>query len=222
MKNKLFFKYLLYIAAIIIVITTAFAFGGIQVKADNEKKEVGYEFENSWVKYRILTQGTSTSLGTVEVIGLSRALTIVNLYETVYEYDSGDSFEIVSISKNAFKGYKSIRQFAISEDSLITQIPEGCLSGCSNLNRVSLKNTCLKKIGKNAFKGCKKLKYFTIYTSKLKQKSIGKNAFKGVKGTIVIVTKKQKRYITYFQKRGAKSLKLGITKRGSGYYVMKK
>ena len=67
---------------------------------------------------------------------------------------NGKAYKVTSISSNAFKGCKKLKEITIG--------------------------TNVKKIGEKAFYNCKKLNKITIKTTKLTSGNVGGNAFKGL------------------------------------------
>lgn len=82
----------------------------------------------------------------------------------------GLSYKVVSISANAFKNNKYVKEITIGSN--------------------------VKTIEKNAFYKCLKLKEITIKTELLKSENIGKNSFKGI-STDVTVNVPKKKYKSY-------------------------
>lgn len=98
---------------------------------------------------------------------------------------NGKVMKVTSISANAFKGNKAVKNITVSKN--------------------------ITKVGNNAFNGCKKLKTIVIKSTKLKASNISKKAFKGItKKTVIKVPKKKvKAYKKLFRSKGlSKSVKV--------------
>ncbi|MCR4746256.1 MAG: leucine-rich repeat domain-containing protein [Lachnospiraceae bacterium] len=203
-----------------------------KASAETVNRPIGNEFVSYLydLKCRVLTSGTGSSLGTVEIFGVDGAETHITIPDTVLVFNddySSEEFTVVSIAPSAFKNNTNIRSFTISSTSHVSVIPKNCLANCKNLTTVSLYNIktietgafnkcislknlgvyddALKTIGKNAFKQCKKLDYFTIWDSKLK--SVGKNAFKGTKNRLTIYSRSKKNYNLVKKSGGTNNLR---------------
>lgn len=61
------------------------------------------------------------------------------------------SYKITTISKNAFKGCKKLKEVVIGKN--VTTIKTGAFNGCSKVKKITIKSTVLKKVEKNALKG---------------------------------------------------------------------
>lgn len=97
---------------------------------------------------------------------------------------SGDSYQVTSIAKNAFKNNKKLTKVTIGAN--IQNIRTSAFQGCKNLKTVIFKTKKLKAIGKNAFKGIHKKAVFKAPKAKYKsyKKLLKKNT--GFKKTMKI------------------------------------
>ena len=135
---------------------------------------------------------------------------------------NGVTYKVTSISPNAFKNDKKIKQVTVGNN--VTNIAKNTFANCTKLKSVTIgpdvtvindkafyhcsaltKITISKnvtKIGKSAFEGCKKLKTITIKSTKLA--SVGKNAFKRVSSNakIKVPSSKVKAYKKLLKNKG--------------------
>lgn len=130
------------------------AFKGIKKNASFVMKKT-FTFKN--VKYKI-TKSTASSKQ-VAVTGTSKKkLTSLNVPAAV-KYN-GMTFQVTSISKNAFKNKKQLKNVTVGKH--VKSIGANAFSGDKALANVKFSGTALKSIGKNAFKGIKKNASFSV------------------------------------------------------------
>lgn len=127
-------------------------------------------------------------------------------------WDDGIRYKVTSISANAFKGNKRLKEITLGKN--VVSIGSRAFSGCTNLKGIKLPSgvstirsqvfyqcTGLKSItlpadvssiGRQAFYGCKNLKAVTIKTGKLTASKVGEEVFKGIHPRAVIKLPKNK------------------------------
>ncbi|MBR6223697.1 MAG: leucine-rich repeat protein [Lachnospiraceae bacterium] len=127
-------------------------------------------------------------------------------------YD-GVKYKVTEVSKNAFKGNKTIETVELSEN--IETVGENAFYGCTSLKNLILPAK-VKKIGKNALKGTK-VKTLVIKSVKLTKKAV-KNALKGSKVKTVKVDLGNKK----LNKQFVKKYKKIFTKKNVGVKVVVK
>lgn len=110
-------------------------------------------------------------------------------------------YNVVAVSKNAFKGNKNITTVNIGKN--VATIENGAFKNCSKLQKITL-GKGVTTIGANAFDGCKKLKNITIKSTKLKK--VGKNTFRNIhtKAVIKVPKKKLQGYKKLLSNKGQK------------------
>ena len=130
------------------------------------------------IEYRILTEGTGTENGTVQVgIGgyrdtaVDKAVTSVKIPATVTFNEK--TYDVTSIGKYAFYGCSSLTSVTIPDG--VTTIGSSAFEGCSALEKVTIPDG-VTSIGDYAFSGCSSLTSVTIPDSVT---SIGDYAFSG-------------------------------------------
>lgn len=91
---------------------------------------------------------------------------------------NGESCTVVSIGKNAFKGYGKLTKLTFG--ATVETIEKGAVSGSKNLTSVTFKNGNTK-VSKGAFKGCKKKVTVKVPKAVKKNKKAKKNFEKMIK-----------------------------------------
>ncbi len=185
------------------------------------KKGDKYQDKDATANYII----TKINANVVEVAyaGMIKSTKSVKIPNEVVLAD-GTKAKVTSISKNAFKGKKSIKTVTIGKN--IVTIGDNAFYKCTALTKISIPSKvktigkqafygCKKmksvtigknvnKIGSKAFYGCGKLKTLTVKSTKLTAKKMGSKAFaKTPKNmTVKIPKKKFKPYKSMFVKYG--------------------
>lgn len=95
----------------------------------------------------------------------------------------GITYNVTSVSKNAFKNNKKIKKVIIGKN--ITKIESNAFYGCKNLKTITVKSAKIKSVGKNAFKGINSKAKIKVPASKLKKYKKLMNK-KGQKKTVKI------------------------------------
>ena len=86
----------------------------------------------------------------------------------------GVKYKVTSISANAFKNCKKVKQVTISGN--VVSIGAGAFQGCTGLTILKV-GTGVTAIGTKAFYDCRSLTSAAIQTTKLTAAKTGKNAF---------------------------------------------
>ena len=86
--------------------------------------------------------------GTVEYKGTSNSKNTIIIPNTIV-FD-GITYNVTSISKNAFKNNKKLKKVTIGNN--IKTINSNAFIGCKNLKIITIKSTKISSVGKNAFK----------------------------------------------------------------------
>ena len=84
----------------------------------------------------------------------------------------GAKVKITKLVKNAFKDNTSLTKVTLGKN--IKSIGKGAFSGCTNLKKITVKATGLKKVYKSAFKNCKLDKDFKVIIYAADEKSFEK------------------------------------------------
>lgn len=109
-------------------------------------------------------------VGEVEVTGLKKkSLKKINIADKVTI--DGNTYNVTSIAKNAFKGNKKVTQVTIGKN--VTKIGAGAFANVNKLKKVTIKSTKITKIGKKAF-ARKKAKKLTFKVNKKNKKAYKK------------------------------------------------
>ena len=98
-----------------------------------------------------------------------------------------DSYKVVEIAKNAFKGCKKLKKISIGNEVL--KIGNNAFSGCTVLETATVGNK-VTSIGNGTFQGCRKIKKILIRSKALTK--IGRRAFSGVSRKATIRVPKSK------------------------------
>ncbi len=221
-NRRLLFAIILFAATLFLIPTKVLA----------ANRPAGFEFVDGGFKYKVITAGSETSVGTVQLMGMAGAETTLGVSDTIFVIDENEVYEseyfiVASIAPSAFKGNKNLTDVMFHDNSHITTIPKNCFANCTNITSISMYNVktissgafsgckrlttvtvlddSLKKVDKNAFKNCKKLDHFSIWDSTLK--TVGKNAFKGTRKGLTIYTKYKKNFTKIKKSGGAKGLR---------------
>ncbi len=132
---------------------------------------VGQETTDASGNKFIVTSATATT-GTVEFTGgKDKNVAKVKIPATVTI--SNQQYQVTSIQKNAFSGYKKLSSVTIP--SSVTSIGANAFKGCVKLTSITIPKS-VTSIGSGAFSGCKKLKKVKL-SANITQ--IPSNAFNG-------------------------------------------
>ena len=133
--------------------------------------------------YKVTLEGSNGKavIGEVEVIGLKKkSLDTIKIAKQVTI--GNITYNITSISKNAFKNNKKSKKIIIGKN--VKTIGISAFENCKKLKQVTIYSTVLISIGKKAFYGDNKLKKVLVKSKKIKK--IGKKAFFRKKGKKII------------------------------------
>lgn len=110
-------------------------------------------------------------VGEVEVTGLNKkSLKKIKIADKVTI--DGNTYNVTSIGKNAFKGNKKVTQVTIGKN--VTKIGANAFANVKNLKKVVIKSTKISKIGKKAFVRKKNAKKLTFKVNKKNKKTYKK------------------------------------------------
>ena len=171
----------------------------------------GTVFTENGIKYKI-TAAPGSSIGLVTAIGPKKK-TIKTATIPLYAYpDDGYSYKVAGVSKNAFKGCKSLKTVYLGDGQGYFNSPAAigdyAFAKCPKLTKVVIGEGA-KTIGKNAFYKDSRLKSITIKSTNLKK--VGKNSLKGIskKAKIYVPSQKYKAYKKLLKGKGqAKTVKI--------------
>lgn len=201
-----------------------------KVPEEKPAKQKGADIEQASTKYTV-TDAKADGTGTVAYAGTAdKKAKTIKIPAVITDSETGVSYKVTSIKKNAFKNSKALTGVTIGSN--VTKIEEGAFSSCKKLKKITIPGS-VTSIGKNAFKncsalttvtigkkvtsiggsafsGCKKLKSITIKSSVLK--TVGSNAFKGInsKATIKVPKKKKSAYKKLIINKGKAPKKVKI------------
>ena len=117
---------------------------------------------------------------------------------------NGKSYNVTSISENAFKGNKKIRKVVIGKN--VKKIGAGAFQDCPNLKSVDMSKCQATSILKNTFKGSRKLSKLTINGDMVTK--VGSNAVKDLdprcRVTIKTSASKSSTLVKKLKKQGGK------------------
>ena len=110
-------------------------------------------------------------VGEVEVTGLNKkSLKNIKIADKVTI--DGNTYNVTSIGKNAFKGNKKVTQVTIGKN--VTKIGANAFANAKKLKKVVIKSTKITKIGKKAFVRKKNAKKLTFKVNKKNKKAYKK------------------------------------------------
>ncbi|NJB81272.1 hypothetical protein GGR97_000031 [Wenyingzhuangia aestuarii] len=107
--------------------------------------------------------------------------------DLVDEGGSGITYNVIGISKNAFKNNTNITYLDITTAASLVSIGEGAFSGCSEMTGTLSLPSLVTNIGAFAFDGCTKLSGDLLLPSKVT--SIDESAFKNCTGVTSVTVK---------------------------------
>ena len=123
------------------------------------------------IEYMILTEGTGTEHGTVQVGDGQMHSAAVNVEIPSMVESGGRTYDVIGIGNYAFQGCSSLTSVTILDG--VTSIGYSAFDGCSSLTSVTIPNSVIS-IGYSAFDGCSSLTSITIPDGVI---SIGKWTF---------------------------------------------
>ncbi|WP_026666036.1 leucine-rich repeat protein [Butyrivibrio sp. FC2001] len=145
-------------------------FSDIPVKTDNKVNstpavtfEVGSEFEDNGIKYRIMD--AEGNLSAISLTANSKSVTIPDSVNY-----SGIALNVTDIAQNFMKGNKKVKKVTIGSN--VTSIGSKAFYQCKKLKKATIKSTKLTTIGKKAFG--KDAKSFTLKMPKSCKKAYKK------------------------------------------------
>ena len=134
-----------------------------------KKKEADVKsFSDAWNVYTV-TKAKSTV-----AIKKSKITNPTTLHIPATVKYKGVKYKVTSISANAFKNCKKVKQVTIPGN--VVSIGAGAFQGCTGLTTLKV-GTGVTAIGTKAFYDCRSLTSATIQTTKLTAAKTGKNAF---------------------------------------------
>lgn len=137
-------------------------------KIAKKKEENVKSFSDAWNVY------TVTKTKSTVAIKKSKITNPTTLHIPATVKYKGVKYKVTSISANAFKNCKKVKQVTISGN--VASIGAGAFQGCTALTTLEV-GTGVTAIGAKAFCDCRSLTSATIQTTKLTAAKTGKNAF---------------------------------------------
>ena len=162
--------------------------------------QVGEKHTVDGIKYEIIKNDFDNHKFTARIIGAKSSIKKTNLKD---ETPIGwNSYRIVSIAANAFKGKKKLTEVKIS-GAYLNSIGKNAFANCKKLKKFVIDNYNFKKIGSRAFYGDGTLKRFILKSTDLI--SVGSKAFSETSKKLTVETIKYmlKKYKKMIKKAGA-------------------